>query len=190
MKKRLIITIVLITVLSLITSCKTEDISKRMDNEQKVLKAMTEYPGDGLFDPVTTVIGLDAPEPTEEDQAKAEEKAVEEMEAWRNAVGDCFADGMFDTFYGKWYRTHVLGIAWAFGLTTTMSDFSIEDDASQDSDNIEHALTKVIATDKDGKTQSFDMDWQVVYDKDDHNLLQKIELVDDGGFWEAFSVSN
>ena len=59
----------------------------------------------------------------------------------------------------------------------------------QDSDNIEHALTKVIATDKEGKTQSFDMDWQVIYDKDDHNLLQKIELIDDGGFYEAYTDS-
>ena len=189
MKKRLIITILFIIVLSLMTSCKTEDISKRMDNEQKVLKAMTEYPGDGLYDPETTAIGLDVPEPTEEDQAKAEEDAIEEMEAWRNAVGDCFADGMFDTFYSKWYRTHVIGIAWACGLTTTMSDFSLEDELPQDSDNIEHALTKVIATDKEGKTQSFDMDWQVIYDKDDHNLLQKIELIDDGGFYEAYTDS-
>ena len=78
------------------------------------------------------------------------------------------------------------GTAWACGLTTTMTDFSIEDDASQDSDNIEHAMIRVIATDADGKTQSFDMDWQVVFDKDDHNLLQKIELIDDGGFLEAY----
>ena len=171
----------------LVTGCKTDDFSKRAENEKKLLRAMTEYPGDGLYDPETTVIGLDAPEPTEEDQAKAEEKAAEEKEAWRSAVGDCFADGMFDTFYSKWYRTHVIGTAWAMGLTTTMSDFSIEDELPQDSDNIEHALIKVIATDRDGKTQSFDMDWQIIYDKDDHNLLQKVDLIDDGGFYESYT---
>ena len=171
------------------TSCKTEDISKRMDNEQKVLKAMTEYPGNGLYDPTETVIGLGAPDQTEEELAESEQKAADEKEAWQKAVGDCFADGMFDTFYSEWYRTHVVGTAWAFGLTTTMSDFSIEDELPQDSDNIEHALTKVIATDKEGKTQSFDMDWQVIYDKDDHNLLQKIELIDDGGFYETYTDS-
>ena len=186
MRKRIAFIITLITILALMTSCNTEDISKRADNEQKVLKAMTEYPGDGLYAPEETVIGLGADEPTKEEQTKAEEKAAEEKEAWCSAVGDCFADGMFDTFYDKWYRTHVIGTAWACGLTTTMTDFSIEDDASQDSDNIEHAMIRVIATDADGKTQSFDMDWQVVFDKDDHNLLQKIELIDEGGFLEAY----
>ena len=48
-------------------SCKTEDISKRADNEQIVLKRMTEYPGDGLYAPEETVIGLETDEPTEED---------------------------------------------------------------------------------------------------------------------------
>lgn len=186
MKKRSILVMVLMIVLVLMTSCKTEDISKRADNEKKVLKALTEYPGNGLYAPEETVIGLGADEPTGEDQGTAEEKAAEEKEAWRNAVGGCFADGMFDTFYSKWYRTHVIGIAWAYGLTTTMLDFGIEDQLPMDSDNIEHALIKVIATDNDGKTQSFDMDWQVIYDEDDHDLLQKIELVDDGGFYDTY----
>ena len=30
------------------------------------------------------------------------------------------------------------------------------------------------------------MDWQIVFDKDDINLIQKVELIDDGGFWEAY----
>ena len=171
---------------ALVTACKTENITKRAENEEKLLKAMTEYPGNGLYDPVETVIGLDAPEFTEEELAEAEQKAAKEKEAWQKAAGDCFADGMFDTFYKEWFRTEYLGIAWANGLETAVTSFGIEDDASQDSDNIEHALITVAAADKDGGTKSFNMDWQIIFDKDDTDLIQKIELIDDGGFWEAY----
>ena len=177
---------VIILIAALMTACKTEDITKRAENEEKLLKAMTEYPGNGLYDPAETVIGLDAPEPTEEELAEAEQRAVEEKEAWQKAVGDCFADGMFDTFYKEWFRTGYLGVAQANGLETVVTSFGIEDDAKQSSDNIEHALITVIATDKDGSTKSFNMDWQIVFDKDDINLIQKVELIDDGGFWEAY----
>ena len=56
------------------TACKTEDITKRAENEEKLLKAMTEYPGNSLYDPAENVIGLDAPEPTEEELAESEQK--------------------------------------------------------------------------------------------------------------------
>jgi hypothetical protein len=177
---------VIILITALMTACKTEDITKRAENEEKLLKAMTEYPGNGLYDPAETVIGLDAQEPTEEELAESEQKAAEEKESWQKAVGDCFADGMFDTFYKEWFRTEYLGIAQANGLETAVTSFGIEDDASQDSDNIEHALITVIATDKDGAAKSFDMDWQIIFDKDDKDLIQKVELTDDGGFFEAY----
>ena len=177
---------VIILIAALMTACKTEDITKRAENEEKLLKAMTEYPGNGLYDPAVTVIGLDAPEPTEEELAEAEQRATEEKEAWQKAVGGCFADGMFDTFYKEWFRTVYLGVAQANGLETAVTSFGIEDDASQDSDNIEHALITVIATDKDRETKSFDMDWQIIFDKDDTDLIQKVELTDDGGFFEAY----
>ena len=95
-------------------------------------------------------------------------------------------DGMFDTFYKEWFRTVYLGVAQANGLETAVTSFGIEDDASQDSDNIEHALITVIATDKDRETKSFDMDWQIIFDKDDTDLIQKVELTDDGGLYEAY----
>ena len=63
---------VIILIAALMTACKTEDITKRAENEEKLLKAMTEYPGNGLYDPAETVIGLDAPEPTEEELASFE----------------------------------------------------------------------------------------------------------------------
>ena len=95
-------------------------------------------------------------------------------------------DGMFDTFYKEWFRTVYLGVAQANGLETAVTSFGIEDDASQDSDNIEHALITVIATDKDRETKSFDMDWQIIFDKDDTDLIQKVVLFDDGGLFEAY----
>ena len=178
--------VVIIMIVALMTACKTDDITARAENEEKLLKAMTEYPGNGLYDPAENVIGLDAPEPTEEELAESEQKAVEEKKSWQKAVGDCFADGMFDTFYKEWFRTEYLGVAQANGLETVVTSFGIEDDASQDSDNIEHALITVIATDKDGAAKSFDMDWQIIFDKDDTDLIQKVELTDDGGLYEAY----
>ena len=170
-----------------LTACKTEDVTKRAENEEKVLRAMIEYPGDGLYDPVITVIGIGVDEPSEEELAAAEQRAAEEKQLWVEKVGNCFADGMFDTFYDKWYRTEVLGIAMNFGLTTTISQFGIQDDADQSADNIEHALVTVQAADEKGDTKSFDMDWMIIFDKDDPSLIQKIEIIDDGGFYEAYA---
>jgi hypothetical protein len=172
-----------------LTACKTEDVTKRAENEEKVLKAMIEYPGDGIYNPVITVIGLGADEPSEEELAAAEQRAAEEKQLWKDKVGNCFADGMFDTFYDKWYRTEVLGIAMNFGLTTTISQFGIQDDADQSADNIEHALVTVQSADEKGDTKSFDMDWMIIFDKDDPSLIQKIEIIDDGGFYEAYTES-
>ena len=30
------------------------------------------------------------------------------------------------------------------------------------------------------------MDWQIIFDKDDTDLIQKVELTDDGGLFEAY----
>lgn len=191
-ERYLLRTVLIFIVLSLVlvlTACKTEDVTKRAENEEKVLKAMIEYPGEGLYDPVVTVIGIGVDEPTEEELAVAEQRAAEEKQLWQDKVEDCFADGMFDTFYDKWYRTEVLGIAMNFGLTTSISQFGIQDDADQSADNIEHALVTVTATDEKGDIKSFDMDWMVIFDKDDPDLIQKIELKDDGGFYEAYTDS-
>lgn len=178
--------LLIILMAAMMTACKTDDITVRAENEEKLLKAINEYPGNSLYDPAENVIGLDAPEPTEEELAEAEQRVTEEKEAWQKAVGECFADGMFDTFYKEWFRTVYLGVAQANGLETAVTSFGIEDDESQDSDNIEHALITVIATDKDRETKSFDMDWQIIFDKDDTDLIQKVELTDDGGLFEAY----
>lgn len=187
MRTRMLCIIAFITTLVLITACGgTDDSTKRAENEQKLFKAITEYPGDGLYDPDEVVIGLGTEEPTDEDYAKAEEKAAEEKEAWHKAVGDCFADGMFDTFYSEWFRCEYLGIARNSGLTTTMTDFKVEEDEDQD-DNVEEVIVTIMAEDQEGGRQSFDMYWQVVFDKDDRSLIQKAEIFDDGGFYNAYA---
>ena len=184
---RTVLIFIVFSLAVVLTACKTEDVTKRAENEEKVLRAMIEYPGDGLYDPVITVIGIGVDEPSEEELAAAEQRAAEEKQLWVEKVGNCFADGMFDTFYDKWYRTEFLGIAMNSGLTTTISQFGIQDDADQSADNIEHALVTVQATDEKGDTKSFEMDWMVIFDKDDPNLIQKIELKDDGGLNKAYT---
>ena len=148
---------------------------------------MIEYPGERLYDPIETVIGIGTEELTDEDYAAQEQRAAEEKEAWRGAVGDCFADGMFDTFYSKWYRTYVVGIAYSANLTSSMTDFSIEDDDG--TDNLEHAITSILFADEYGNSMSFDMDWRVKIDREDANLIQSVELMDDGGLFRGSSMA-
>ena len=37
---------------------------------------------------------------------------------------------------------------------------------------------------KEAETKDFETEWRVIYDKDDPELIQTIELTDDDGFWE------
>ena len=179
----ILITVVMIVCL-LVSGCSGNAAEKRKANEEKVTRAMVEYPGDGLYDPVVTEIGIGVEEPTEEEQAQAEQKAAEEKQAWEDAVGTCFADGMFETFYSKWYRSHVVGMAFSRGMTTTLDELRTEDEDT--SDNIENVITTFTATDENGKTRTFEMKWMVIYDKDDPALIQQIKLEDDGGFDKAY----
>ena len=89
---RAVIIFIAFSLAAVLTACKTEDITKRAENEEKVLQAMIEYPGDGLYDPVVTVIGIGVDEPSEEELAAAEQRAAEEKQLWQDKVGDCFAD--------------------------------------------------------------------------------------------------
>ena len=71
-KFRAVLIFIMFSLAVVFTACKTEDVTKRAENEEKVLKAMIEYPGDGLYDPVVTVIGIGVDEPSEEELAAAE----------------------------------------------------------------------------------------------------------------------
>ena len=61
---RAVIIFIAFSLAAVLTACKTEDITKRAENEEKVLQAMIEYPGDGLYDPVVTIIGIGVDEPS------------------------------------------------------------------------------------------------------------------------------
>ena len=185
---KLLCLIMVLSLAALMTACGSsgeEDHSKRTENEEKVLRAMIEYPGDGLYQPSVVAIGEGTEDLTEEDYAAEEQKSAEEKQAWAAAIGDCFAEGMFDTFYSKWYRTYVIGIAYSARLTTTMTGFSVEDDDG--TDNLEHVITSILFEDEYGNSMSFDMDWRVKADREDGNLLQSIELIDDGGLWDTIT---
>lgn len=156
----------------------------RAVNEEKLLRAMIEYPNEDLYDPVVLTLGLGT-EQSEEEYSAAQKRNTEEKEAWTDAVGDCFAGEMFENFYENWARTHILGLAWSADLTTTMTDFRVED--SDDSDNLEHLLATVEARKPNGDTQTFEMKWMVWFDRNDKSLLQKIELMDDGGFYDIIT---
>lgn len=156
----------------------------RAVNEEKLLRAMIEYPNEDLYDPVALTLGLGT-EPSEEEYTAAQKRSVEEKEAWTEAVGDIFAGDMFENFYENWARTHILGLAWSADLTTSMTDFKVED--SDDSDNLEHLFATVEAKKPNGATQTFEMEWMVWFDRNDKSLLQKIELIDDGGFYDIIT---
>ena len=54
-------------------------------------------------------------------------------------------------------------------------------------DNIQYIKVTVQAETSDSKeaeTKDFETGWRVIYDKDDPELIQTIELTDDDGFWE------
>lgn len=146
----------------------------RAVNEEELLRAMIDYPNEDLYNPDDPAITL----------GNGTESA-ENKRAWADAVGDIFADDMFENFYGNWARTHILGLAWSADLTTTMTDFRVED--SDESDNLEHLFATVEARKSNGDTQTFEMEWMVWFDRNDKSLLQKIELIDDGGFYDIIT---
>ena len=152
---------------------------------ERVLRAMIEYPNEELFNPTMTYIGLGVPEMTEEEraeaQAEAEKNREKEKSAWQAAVGDCFANGMFDTFYDNWERTEILGTARILKLTTVVKSVDIID--KEEEDNVKPYQVTIEATDDTGHVDTYDTVWLVTFDSADPQLLQSIELLADGGFF-------
>ena len=54
--------------------------------------------------------------------------------------------------------------------------------------NIKSAKKRILVNEtsdyKEAETKDFETEWRVIYDKDDPELIQTIELTDDDGFWE------
>lgn len=158
------------------------------DSITKLLYAIVESPNEELYhvQPTEMGIGTDTPDEKEID---ATQKAVEEEKnAWDETVGDCFAKGMFDTFLNSQERIYFLGASDVNGCQTSVKKIELV----EKNDNIQHIKVTVQAETSDYKeaeTKDFKTEWRVIYDKDDPELIQTIELTDDDGFWE-WNVKN
>ena len=138
------------------------------DSITKLLYAIVESPNEELYhvQPTEMGIGTDTPD----------EKEIE-------AVGDCFAEGMFDTFWNSQERICFLGTSDVNDCQTSVKEIGLV----EENDNIQHIKVTVQAETSDYKeaeTKDFETEWRVIYDKDDPELIQTIELTDDDGFWE------
>ena len=157
------------------------------DSTTKLLHVIVESPNEELYHAQPTEIGIGADVPDEEEIDATQKVVEEEKNAWDKAVGDCFSEGMFDTFWNSQGRIYFLGASAANGFQTGVKEIEFV----ETNDNIQHIKVAVQAETSDSKeaeTKDFETEWRVIYDKDDPELIQTIELTDDDGFWE-WSVS-
>ena len=157
------------------------------DSTTKLLHVIVESPNEELYHAQPTEIGIGTDVPDEEEIDATQKVVEEEKNAWEGAVGDCFAIGMFDTFRNSQERNCFLGASDVNGCQTSVKKIELV----EKNDNIQHIKVTVQAETSDSKeaeTKDFETEWRVIYDKDDLELIQTIELTDDDGFWE-WSVS-
>lgn len=157
------------------------------DSTTNLLHAIVESPNEELYHAQPTEIGIGADVPDEEEIDATQKAVEEEKNAWDETVGDCFAKGMFDTFWNSQERIYFLGASDANGFQTSVKEIELV----EASDNIQHIRVTVqakLSDSKEIKTKNFETEWRVIYDKDNPELIQTIELISDDGFWE-WSVS-
>lgn len=158
------------------------------DSTTKLLHAIVESPNEELYHAQPTEIGIGTDVPDEEEIDATQKAVEEEKNAWDETVGDCFAKGMFDTFWNSQERIYFLGASDVNGCQTFVKKIELV----EKNDNIQHIKVTVQAETSDYKeaeTKDFKTEWRVIYDKDDPELIQTIELTDDDGFWE-WNVKN
>lgn len=176
--QRIVIGVLMINVL--IGCSKQNEIP---DSTTKLLHTIIESPNEELYHAQPTEIGIGT-DASDQEEADAAQKAVEEEKtAWNEAVGDCFSEGMFDTFWNSQERIYFLGASDANGFQTSVKEIELV----KASDNIQHikVTVQVEASDsKEAETKDFETEWRVIYDKDNLEQIQTIELMDDDGFWE------
>ena len=143
----------------------------------QILHAIMECPNDELFPDHFPYIGIGDTEKTESEQKITNED--QEKSAWEAAVGDCFAGDMFTSFYEQWERTAYLGYAYAMDLQIEVVEISGLDYKNE----IQHVLVKMDVTDSEGNESVYNQEWRIFYDQDCTSLVQKVELLDDDGFF-------
>lgn len=127
-------------------------------------------------------IGIDD-EPGKDDSEAMQESMDAEKEKWKEAIGDCFADKMFDTFFQQASRTMFMSHANIYNLETTIKNMNV----LRQSDNIQHILVILDVTASDSSMEQYELEWQVIYDSEEPELLQSIKLLDDDNFWNSYS---
>ena len=176
--QRILIGVLMINVL--IGCSKQNEIP---NSTTKLSHAIVESPNEELYHAQPTEIGIGTDAPDQEETDAAQKAMEEEKTAWDEAVGDCFAKGMFDTFWNSQERIYFLGASDANGFQTSVKEIELV----EASDNIQHIKVTVRAETSDSKeteAKDFETEWRVIYDKDDQELIQTIELTEDDGFWE------
>lgn len=157
------------------------------DSTTKLLHTIIESPNEELYHVQPTEMGIGTDTPDEEEIDAAQKAVEEEKNAWDETVGDCFAEGMFDTFWNSQERIYFLGASDVNDCQTSVKEIELV----ETNDNIQHIKVTVQAVSSDSKedeTKDFETEWKVIYDKDDPELIQTTEMTDDDGFWE-WSVS-
>lgn len=167
----------LIVLCIILCSCGKSEISIP-DSAKLVLHSILEYPNEDLYTPSTSVIGMDN-EPKGADQEEMESNT----QKWREAIGDCFAGDMFDSFYNQWEKDGILGYAYANDLTITVTDMQL----LNQNDDVWHVQTTIAVTDSDTQKKSYNLEWRIIFDKDAPELIQSIKLLDDAGLFDSKS---
>ena len=153
------------------------------DSTTKLLHAIVESPNEELYHAQPTEIGIGTDVPDEEEIDATQKAVEEEKNAWDEAVGECFAEGMFDTFWNSQERIYFLGASDMNDCQTSVKVIELV----ETNDNIQHIKVTVQAAPSDSKeneSTDFETEWRVICDKDNPELIQTIELTDDDGFWE------
>ena len=106
-----------------------------------------ESPNEELYHAQPTEIGIGTDVPDEEEIDATQKAVEEEKNAWDEAVGECFAEGMFDTFWNSQERIYFLGASDVNDCQTSVKEIELV----ETNDNIQHIKVTVQAAPSDSK---------------------------------------
>ncbi|MCQ2508025.1 MAG: hypothetical protein MJ097_04475 [Dorea sp.] len=157
------------------------DLSEEnLDNPGRVIKAMLESPNEELYEAFPIELGIGA-EVEKNVMDEIYEKEAKIKENWQEAVGDCFAEPMFEEFYNDWKRIYFLGYADMMGSSIEITDIS----ADELKDGIQHYHASIEMRHEEEEPETYSLEWRVIYNSKDPELIEKIELLDLDGFGDT-----
>lgn len=145
------------------------------DSTTKLLHAIVESPNGELYHAQPTEIGIGTDVPDEEEIDATQKAVEEEKNAWDEAVGECFAEGMFDTFWNSQERIYFLGASDVNDCQTSVKEIELV----ETNDNIQHIKVTVQAAPSDSKeneSTDFETEWRVICDKDHRGTVYRIKM--------------